>query len=1553
METKNMKNKTTSLLKWMLGLCLLFIGAQGAFAMECEGTIYIQLPSSWASAIINMDGNALAFPKTMTNGWYVFDAKALGAAYSKEFIIMEKEGGWNDGGITTKSYGVAGGPGGWDQKDKFSCTDIEKTGQLYIYADPTTEGKTAYTSDPPNAKYLFMLVPPEKEDWMSSTPMVSMDGGVTGSPMKPAPGMCGWYYYVWFGEKLTDNVVFYRDDDPTKSDLIGMNGNWEQSANATPIPLEMLFGTVDTLYFVPDEDLKEDDDDGWFESNPEVDGVCEYTLAAIIYDTDASLHGAFTCNPDWVAGQDGTYNACYYASVPYQVVSSAKASVPCIGVTTGMVAETLNNVKGTPNYKKPVLTAKGQGCFGADANNAFTAMFNSTPNVNETYCVDIPFTKSSDNKWEFDSDTYKSNGATVPGGFYPAEESPSPDRLMSAALPAAENKRKAEGPVFMCAGLRAIDPVEGAPYSDLLCKGPGWSKGENCEGLFAGGSEFSGEFNNVEFRGDGWGWGCPEEAPNGWVFYTKGTEKSTGAMKGTQMPTGESRWGSGASDSNVLTTGGRNQHFCFESHAQFTYKKGLRFSFRGDDDIWVYIDNKLAVDLGGTHLAAPGYVDLDKFVGTSVGGFVEGSQYDLDIFFCDRRTTMSNVRIKTNMYIIQKTDISYKKTPAATGGNNFELCYNKSGDGSCAAAMVGSGDESISCCGAEISSVCGAQVSYVLVKGNKIEEGAETRDAAGVAGIDLTNPYGPTINKSKVKLPPGRWTLYVVIDGKYKKIETFRTTGSVDVVDGDAVAIYFNDDEEEIRRANYKFVGSAMGGPLSPSIDDMIPFYVSAVAGEEEGKVVMQPGDAIGVNYSLTIPSGMTVYVKNAGTLVPISSGDPLTVNETGVDTLYAYVSLMSLTGPTQDFKVMVNEGKRTASFTFYLPRLSFVDSTGQAVTKMSDNVPELWVGSFIPFNLVALKPNNDGTGSYSECTTCNFSYFLGSESSPQIEAKPNSELNFKNGKATVEVRSLKEYRRGVESAKIVIVGDNPLMTATYEAYFREPPVPYPVLADVFDVKGKAAGSETAKIYSAYQASEYLDGIADSVSIYFHRAIHPDSLPLALCILWDSTSAEKLNAYEKGYATIGDTIYLCNAVVDRSGYSCLTPDDSNYCAARLDIGGLNLSSSVKTGGSGKVVSFSEFKDVNVVVKQPFDGALTDRIAPIPLSASITPNKDNEDYSNLTIYMSEPVQLLDDKNMNGLSFYLKNSTLDSASRMMPLSGVGVPTPSVDDKGRAKIDVLYCTNSKKVGCSASYPQEGDFVRLSGSLLDVQWRDKADITSGGRETLREAADATYYWNSPTGYNESKRLPTPWLIIGGRTPAYIYDVNFAHTGNAALCEKCTNVITPFVVSSFDDKEQIIKSMNGLPGHFVTSNMLSIYSQIVEGEEGKPGEDVNMEDFYFYYKVEYFTNLGAYVAGHSGKIYCKDDLNIQKNNGATYFGGAGHDCTESGTYFYLAWNMNSDKGRQVGTGAYISKMETYVRANGAKKNSKDETSVFGVKKDSKPYTRTWEDYKKNHNVAE
>jgi fibro-slime domain-containing protein len=46
--------------------------------------------------------------------------------------------------------------------------------------------------------------------------------------------------------------------------------------------------------------------------------------------------------------------------------------------------------------------------------------------------------------------------------------------------------------------------------------------------------------------------------------------------------------------------------------SEFVYLPGQFFSFYGDDDVWVFVNDKLVLDLGGTHRSLGGSVSLDE-----------------------------------------------------------------------------------------------------------------------------------------------------------------------------------------------------------------------------------------------------------------------------------------------------------------------------------------------------------------------------------------------------------------------------------------------------------------------------------------------------------------------------------------------------------------------------------------------------------------------------------------------------------------------------------------------------------------------------------------------------------------------------------------------------------------------------------------------------------------------------------------------------------------------------------------------------------------------------
>lgn len=100
--------------------------------------------------------------------------------------------------------------------------------------------------------------------------------------------------------------------------------------------------------------------------------------------------------------------------------------------------------------------------------------------------------------------------------------------------------------------------------------------------------------------------------------------------------------------------------FCMHGHAAFEFTPGLKFDFKGDDDVWVFINKKLAVDLGGTHAPVEASVDLDKL------RLREGMVYPFDIFYCERQTNGSSILISTTMDL--QPTWKYQAVDSSSGG---------------------------------------------------------------------------------------------------------------------------------------------------------------------------------------------------------------------------------------------------------------------------------------------------------------------------------------------------------------------------------------------------------------------------------------------------------------------------------------------------------------------------------------------------------------------------------------------------------------------------------------------------------------------------------------------------------------------------------------------------------------------------------------------------------------------------------------------------------------------------------------------------------------------
>jgi fibro-slime domain-containing protein len=89
---------------------------------------------------------------------------------------------------------------------------------------------------------------------------------------------------------------------------------------------------------------------------------------------------------------------------------------------------------------------------------------------------------------------------------------------------------------------------------------------------------------------------------------------------------------------------GHNFSFTTEAQISFTYLGGETISFTGDDDVWIFVDGHLVIDLGGRHSPKSGSVTLTPGVAATIG-LVAGNAATISVFQAERHTTGSSYQL--------------------------------------------------------------------------------------------------------------------------------------------------------------------------------------------------------------------------------------------------------------------------------------------------------------------------------------------------------------------------------------------------------------------------------------------------------------------------------------------------------------------------------------------------------------------------------------------------------------------------------------------------------------------------------------------------------------------------------------------------------------------------------------------------------------------------------------------------------------------------------------------------------------------------------------------
>ncbi len=99
-------------------------------------------------------------------------------------------------------------------------------------------------------------------------------------------------------------------------------------------------------------------------------------------------------------------------------------------------------------------------------------------------------------------------------------------------------------------------------------------------------------------------------------------------------------------------TGTHNYHYAMKASGKFVFNdaKDLYFTFTGDDDVVLYIDGHIALDLSGAHRSASYTIYLSDLKDQL--GLVDGAYYDFDFFYMERHREYANLRVETNIEVV-------------------------------------------------------------------------------------------------------------------------------------------------------------------------------------------------------------------------------------------------------------------------------------------------------------------------------------------------------------------------------------------------------------------------------------------------------------------------------------------------------------------------------------------------------------------------------------------------------------------------------------------------------------------------------------------------------------------------------------------------------------------------------------------------------------------------------------------------------------------------------------------------------------------------------------
>jgi len=1202
-------------IKTLLFTFFLFALFAANAAAQCGGkTVHILLPDDWNKTTITFhwEGQYQDIALTKNGNWYSFtfpsglsnDNMSQNNGKGKAFWFSKatKNGNPNSGQNNWIAKGQWWNKSGNAPADAngFTCSEFGSGKDLYISPNPNQPTSTISDANPPNAK-VFYFYPPDDPKWIAGKSYITDDPDDKNKAklMGVDQNKCGWYRVVYFNEEPPDYVQIWLGANGV--DKIGSNGRQDDLDEGSGVTISQIgairlkdkFGEIGDTLFFVADDGYED---GWSRTDPGTgDGNrCRYELAAFIYDTDASVHKDFSCGIFKKEDQCESPTASWGQNV----------KTSCTGVIKGLAKPILDHA--TKKIECGDCTKKN--CW-TDA-DWFSKAFTATKGVNVQHCYDMPFTQAKNGRYEFDSDIMTQDGTPngkLLGGFFPKilNDAKSSDAAYKDC-PNCATKRQAES--FVPINTKTWDRDT---YMSYQSKPDDFKDGDSAPK-------------------DAWDWG--ERDKISWYLWDSSVKKGS-------------------------ESGMANEQFCFESHAQFVYDPEQEFYFTGDDDIWVYVNDTLVVDLGGAHLAAPGHIKLKDIKGKYA--MTPGETYDIDIFFCDRRTTQSNVRISTNMYIKQQSAFQVRKE-----SKDQWMCADITGGADCASKMgVGSAESTL--CGPDLINSPDFKVEFYMVKKNTTDtlflSGSKNPSCSGnsteftcYGAIKVDKGIYSCAGKKECKGDPdaiaritvtGNYTVYARLMkngqqvGKAPSIDNFKSETNTRIIWG-KVASFSGKTSTTLK--------DAYGGDTKKEqriiAGKRTPIYISSGSWRGSDTFEFDDEDIVpgAVTYTLKgAGSGLRVF-KDKDSNTPVSGGS---IPAGGIDTLWVEADY-TVKNNTEYILNVVAETSDAPSMklTVYLPTLRFVEKDFK--TAVNPSGWQRWVPNGAKEPPFVSQPLEMYVEAYDPerketCGHCNFALTeTSSHNNPKISSKDivkaDGGLKIENGIATIYIRGYEDTGDAQYTATWEISVPRTEISASWDKLrFKEAPIPLPAKAYMYDRNG--------------------DGIADSLRIEYNKSFKGkgDSLlPALIAVVWakgdpvyfhsDSYKVADLQDEDKMKGLYKDKSFFTNnrsywdSFIEQDSIIVLSGNDLKFSkdiqTAPVDIGGRQSvieSWTPYINADGCVGSCSVDRDLKNS-KNPSN--LIDRVSPIVVRAEYlyaSTNKGNCEETtgckeSLTAYLSEPV-----------------------------------------------------------------------------------------------------------------------------------------------------------------------------------------------------------------------------------------------------------------------------------------------------------------------------------------